>query len=220
MRHRASSLVVIGFILVAFGVSAPAALADPIVITSGSFGLHTSDPSFFTFTGDGFVFSGGSTSLSNIGEEFPFFHTCCRPGLPVDLSAHIGTGTIRDGFHSTFQGVTYDRLFWSGHLDFEAPSVAWPTDPTFGVLAAPFQMTGQLTAFSDPSFSTRPLFSVDLVGSGTATLGVLPFSTNGIPGDLDFTFSAQEAAAPEPASILLMMLGLGGVALRRRARTR
>jgi hypothetical protein len=79
-------------------------------------------------------------------------------------------------------------------------------------------MTGQLTAFSDPNFSTLPLFAVDLTGSGTATLGVLPFGTNGTPGDLDFTFSAQEAAAPEPASLLLVTLGLGGVALRKRAR--
>ena len=80
-------------------------------------------------------------------------------------------------------------------------------------------MTGQLTAFSDPSFST-PLFSADLSGSGTASLGILPYGANGIPGDLDFTFSTPDAATPEPASLLMMGIGLGGVALRNRVRRR
>jgi hypothetical protein len=222
MTNRCYARAAIGFLISAFCLSPPAASADPIVVTSGGFGLHTNDPTFWTFAGDGFVLRGGSDNLPGIGSEFREFQTCCRLGEPVDFSAHITRSTTIGELHGRdpvrFNGVSYSQVFWTGDLRFDAPPVVIPAGLSRSTdLTAPFTFSGQLSAFADPSRSGAPLFSTTLVGTGQATFGVLVFQP-GRPGigDLDFVFGPSASPVPEPATFVLLSTGFAAAIVRRR----
>ena len=189
------------------------------MIRSGALSLGTEDPLGFKIAGDGFLFSGADFDLPNLGEEFGQFRSCCTPGQPVNMSAHVTDPG--SGVGAQFGGATYAQVFWSGQLDFVAPSVVMPAFGTTDLLSAPFTMSGTLSAFLTPDFTGAPLFSANLTGQGRVDTGLLgPFQngTQGV-GDISYTFaSASPTPTPEPASLLLLGLGICGMAVAHRRR--
>jgi hypothetical protein len=118
----------------------------------------------------------------------------------------------------TWQGQTHEGVFWSGDLFFDAGTAT----AGFGVEAtSPFAFAGTLTAFTDES-RTRALFSTALTGSGTAWIRFYDFDPALVDGNevatVRYTFEADSAPVPEPATLLLVSTGLASVAMARRRR--
>jgi hypothetical protein len=118
----------------------------------------------------------------------------------------------------TWQGQTYEGVFWSGDLFFDAGTAT----AGFGVEAtSPFAFAGTLTAFSDDSRSTA-LFTTALTGSGTAWIRFYDFDPAIVDGNevatVRYTFEADAAPVPEPATLLLVGGGIAGALGARRRR--
>jgi hypothetical protein len=197
-----------------------AAYADPIIITSGSAGLHN--------PGDrsGILLVGQDTRL--IGDGFGFW------SANVNLATNIGTGAggfaIRDivpfGRQQTVNGTTYDGVFLNGIIDFTFTPFAVPP-PVPGddrVFSSRFTMSGQVSGFPDANITRTPLFMVDLVGGGVVSFSGRVSPRNDGPF---WNFAARPAGAafdavdnpaptPEPGTILLVGSAVVGLALMQR----
>ena len=220
------------FLALATLLFASSASADPIVVTSGQFVVPDDDADFFQFFGaDGFVLGG----LFSVLQSSPFL-TCipgCSAGTVVNLSTVAGgtspftrftlgqaTGAVIDGrvFLPPF-GLRADSPRLVGTFRFDAPAVVVPPPvdaAASGVnLTGPFVFHGDVTGFApEDATASVPLFHVDLVGQGTANLSLSFFGAE--ENQLFYTFSAT----PEPASLLLFVTGLAGLAAKRGRRRR
>jgi hypothetical protein len=144
-------------------------------------------------------------------------------GSVVNLSSGVGASNANHvPLSQTFEGTLYRDVWLSGGLSMAvAPFVAPHTSTDdFVTFTRPFTMTGQINGFANPDL-TGPLFSTAVVGNGTTS--VTYHTVNDTyhlvhAGGQSFTFSAQPAATPEPASMLLVTTGLAGVLARVRRR--
>jgi hypothetical protein len=196
-----------------------AAFADPIRIMSGDLiGDQNGAVVTLASTGRGFslVASGDSTG----GVWSP--GRCdgdCLPGTEQSLTARwsgsdfLGTATV-DG--RTFDVGIGSEFQAAASVDFEgswtAPAL---TDRTTATVVSPFTFDG---FFVFPFTVDQPP-ELELVGSGIATLQLS--QSPGIGGwefvSATYRFSDQPPV-PEPASLLLVGVGLGGVIARRMRR--
>ena len=219
MNTRRVGCLIITMLLVSRGY----ARADAIVITSG----HV--VGYWDGSLAGWELVGQDTRLH--GENYdraPGFYS----GTVVDLSRVIGIyQDPSKHFTELVRGTTFDQVVLQGQFSFSVVPFIAPTAPdlSFRTFQTPFTMTGHVNGFpdTDPRFTGSPAFSVDVTGSGIASLGPMrAISQNDgrtawiiNSGGLNFSFSAANpdppSPAPEPGTLMLFGSGLAVAAVAR-----
>lgn len=202
-------------------LSSNAASADPFrVVAFGD--LYTGNyDTGFNLAGSNFTFM-ASQWLDPIVNCQP-----CVPGAALDLSATLPVRDWAAG-RATLDGRTYESVYFSGSLRFDAGSVMVPDMPAGqsgpdgeGLTRrfTPFAFTGTLAGFADPGLTGPPLFSTDLTGGGMTAVAFSNYPPqSGVRVlQLDYHFD-NVAATPEPGSLLLLGSGAAWVAARLRKR--
>ena len=220
MRNTSKVLPLLA--LLACLLFAAEARADTFLITGGVATSGNITGGTFTLTGDGFTLNGGFYQGPN---------TCslCAAGQTVNVgSFNLGTDIASLPVPSTFEGMTYERLYYSsGHMRFSASLVIPGENASLFTVTTPFFFTATLQGCATPNTLT-PCPAGDIVfdgatflGQGTATVELSSFE--GANGRLysirsiRYDFSSP-TATPEPATIGLLSAGLAGVFAARRRR--
>jgi hypothetical protein len=180
---------VFAVVLALFSVTV--ANADPLVLTSGSFNTFRS-PSMGSNSG---AASGPRVSFSGGNTSFDCGSPGCGPGDSGFLSS-LNRGNAGNGGVLVIDGVTYNAFVIGFGF----------TDNT---------ITGIINVFEnrDVPIGTEPLFSMEFVGSGFATVFLFD-PPNGRTFSTTFTITS----VPEPASLFLIGAGVAGLAAKVRRR--
>ena len=204
------------FVLIA--VFAPTATrADPIVVTSGTVtvtGILGSEQG--SLAGDNFLVTGlgGDTGSFAPQHCFP-----CAGGSTLPITGFFG-GSVLGAGTANINGTLFTNVGWGGQMFFNGGSVIVPSVLHNVTITVPFTFTADLHGCSGICVTNPTLFTVQLVGSGIATLQLDSFGLNGF-GQPIFGFSSatfQFEAVPEPASILLLGGGLAVLTAKLRRR--
>lgn len=232
MTRRGFHAGTIAFLLSLLVVGVGVGHADPLVITSGFLTDEEGNPPMFEFTGGNFDIRAMFLvpTLVPVAKDIGPLETCftCAPGTAIDLSSRA-SGAIGEWMSLAipirFQGAEYANVFFSGDVNFDAPTVTAPevTVPLFfdQHVIAPFLFHGQLAGFSTPERTGPSLFAVGLTGRGDVDVTLSPLAANLFAVEaINYRFSsAASAPTPEPAPLLLVGGWLlGAQAIRRRRR--
>ena len=200
-------------LLVAFAPST--ANADPVVITSGTLTVtgFVGGPRF-NLSGDNFFASGGGergASNPQVG------CTPCTSGSFVSVGGNF-SGSSLGGGTLIVNGVDHSGGF-AGAFTLTGPPILVPFSLSNMTITGPFSFSGTLISCPQDCFLGPQVFSVSLIGAGTASIDLLfsGLTANGTP-IFSFEKVTYNFEVPEPASILL--LGGGLVALGARFRRR
>jgi hypothetical protein len=225
--NRANLIGVFGIVFLSILAVPPAANAEPVTITSGFVSVTSNirDTLSFNFSGNGLSANGFDLHAPVAQYMSPCLSSpaLCQPGdliFPnslIQLSAETGSGSS-----VTFNGTTV-LVSWAAQdsfLQFTGSGVVIPSGMDQITLTMPFDMVGtlQVHPLDDPG---SVIFSTIINGSGIATL-----TLQRPPGNpVGFVITAARydfnpAAVPEPATMVLLTTGLGGIVIRRYRRTR
>jgi len=199
--------------------------AENIVITSGHVTIGGTPASrnawraiSFNFAGNGFAATGGLSDGGPQGIMSPCASEPCQPGATV----FPNSTTFLDGAgQATFNNTTMPVSWFSrdSTLLFSGPGVVIPNSMASTlVLTTTFNMTG--TVFIHSLIDQIPvMFSTTVTGSGIATLTLQLYDPNLGPGGYILSSVRYDfEPVPEPATLLLLSSGLGGLAMRYRRR--
>ena len=201
------------------------AWADPVTVTSGHVTAQMSGGTF-TLMGDGVFLSGAPP----FGYESGIWQCApCRASDRLNLSLSSSTRGTFDDLPGEFEHVQYDRTYLAGFLEFTAGEMTSAIlDEGQTSISMPFTLSGELRNYE--SFASRatsgsvPVFIATLTGRGIATAYFRgPFSEPGgalfFADRITYDFAPEAPlATPEPASLLRVATGGGGLLARRRGR--
>ena len=207
-------LCVFATLLMIAALTPATASADPIVITSGTLSVTglTGGPSY-GFTGLNFFAAGAGDQ----GSSHPqMLCSPCVSGAAIDLGGLFAGSSILGS--ATLNGTTYPIV--GGTFILSGPTIIVPNSTSNLTLTSPFVFSGNMNLCPSNCGNSPPFFTVDVVGSGTATLNLqIFFLSNGHP-IFQFQSVTYDFQTPEPMSILLLGGGLVGLAAKLRRRHR
>ncbi len=211
------SALACGCAIASFLLYSSAVYADPIRIVTGGYASANEGNNGFSLEGADFHVSGEFPVGGPIESCFP-----CAPGTLINLSVSAPPDTYGDP--SVVDGVVYEGFpffnggpIFTGLFSFTSGAVAVPdmTGVLYAERSLPFTFTGSLIAYDNIERTGTPLFSLALIGSGTATLS-FSHQDFGITTDrISYQFESA-AATPEPATLLLVAPAVGWMARSRR----
>jgi hypothetical protein len=194
--------------------------ADTVVITSGFFSVTgLSGSPVYIFAGTNFSATGSGSDFGFTGPEISCFP--CASGALINTNGNyvgvtLGQGTV------ALNGQTFNNIFISGILTFTGSPVIVPVTNSSVTLFAPFTLDGSLNGCLESHLICQTIvFSTQVTGSGIASIQLQAF-TDAQGQTLFFfrnvTYTFDNTAIPEPASILILTTGLAafGVAKRKR----
>ena len=189
--------------------------ADPLILTGGQFSSTGGSLPVLTWELQGPNFSTSGSTSEGLG-FIPFLADCgspCPANAPITLKLFIGTGP---NISVTFNGfsATGSFLHAIGARFNVAIPFSVPTDMLGSVtVTAPFSnFTGSVSVIDSVLLNGTPPFTVEFVGSGTATAQFRVFSFTG--SDRHFELGAVTLTftpVPEPATLWLIAGGLAGL---------
>jgi hypothetical protein len=194
--------------------------ADPIVVTSGNIMVSgLAGGPVFNLSGNNF----SATSLGGDTGNFALQLFCvpCVAGQTVGAGGSFVGLQVGGGGTATLNGMTFTNVGYSGNISLGANSFVVPSSLTNVTITVPFTFTSNLNGCSGPCLINPTVFTVQLVGSGTATVE-LNFSGLDQLGRPIFVFrkaTYQFEEVPEPASILLLGGGIALLTAKLRRRT-
>ena len=202
------------------------ALADPVLISSGTIIYSRTQPGSFTLSGSGLAANGTTAPL--------FFSVSLLSNGVVAPGGSLSTGGSIDTQDSewvvtlpiTAEGVSHTPSASLLALGFSSASFTAPIGPASGfVVVAPFTITSGLLEGYPNSLGDVPLFSVPLTGQGITTLTFLsqPGGVYRLESQI-FVFGTTVQGVtvqsiPEPASVLLLLTSFAGLVRFRRKRS-
>ena len=195
--------------------------ADPLVVTDGTITITgISGGPLGNLTGDNFSVGIGGSGTGSFEPQrcFP-----CLPGSTMAVTGFFGSSHMGSGSFN-INGTMFTNVGLGGVLLLNGGTIVVPSVMSDVTITVPFTSTANLNACPVDCFFGPTLFTVQLVGSGTATLELTfgRFSSNGQPFFVFKQATFQFEEVPEPASILLFGGGLAVLTakLRRRLSSR
>ena len=165
MRRRLS-VAVFACALAVGAAGAAQADTETIRLTGGSLNLYLGDPSSATLVGDGFSVS----SMASGG-----WPVSAEPGDVVDFSTDVSLSNWGPAqlhglpLRGDPNGPGAGRLWISGSLHVVAAPFAAPPPSGFtGSFSAPVTVSGTVSGYYNANGNQPPLFTVNVVGRGTA----------------------------------------------------
>jgi PEP-CTERM motif-containing protein len=191
-------------LLLVTALSPSTARADPIFITSGTLTVTGAfGGPHFTLSGDNFFASGGGEKGASSPQTSCFV---CTTGSFITVNG-VFLGSSLGGGLSIINGVERSGGF-AGSFILTGPPVEIPFSLSNLTITSPFVFSGTLIGCPQDCALGPTIFSVTLIGGGTASVDLI-FSGlfNGKPG---FAFSkvTYNFEVPEPTAILLLGGGL------------